>query len=99
MRPQSCVGNGQKYPQAERKGKSHIQLALRSLEPTSTILNKNPRKQFVEDSRASTHMVSGRDLNSDELVTVRISKNPTTGKTANGEVQTNEEATVFRPRP
>ena len=39
-------------------------------------------------------MVSKRDLNSAELETMRISKNPTTVMTANGEVQTREEATV-----
>ena len=37
------------------------------------------------------HMVSKKDLNSAEL---RISKNPMTVMTANGEVQTREEATV-----
>ena len=37
------------------------------------------------------HMVSKRDLNSVELETMRISKNPTTVMTANGEVQTREE--------
>ena len=40
------------------------------------------------------HMLSRKDLNSAELETVRISKSPTTVDTANGEVQTNEEATV-----
>ena len=34
------------------------------------------------------HMVSKRDLNSVELETMRMSKNPTTVVTANGEVQT-----------
>ena len=41
------------------------------------------------------HMVSKRDLNSAELETMRISRNPTTVMTANGEVQTKEEATVY----
>ena len=40
------------------------------------------------------HMVSKRDLNSAELETMRTSKSPTTVMTANGEVQTREEATV-----
>ena len=40
------------------------------------------------------HMVSKRDLNSDELETMRTSRSPTTVMTANGEVQTREEATV-----
>ena len=40
-------------------------------------------------------MVSRKDLNSAELETVRISKSPTTVVTANGEVLTNGEATVY----
>ena len=40
------------------------------------------------------HTVSKRDLNSAELGTMRISKNPTTVMTANGKVQTREEAKV-----
>ena len=47
------------------------------------------------DSGASVHMVSKRDLNSAELETMRISKNPTTVMTANGEVQKRKEATVY----
>ena len=41
------------------------------------------------------HMLSRTDLISAELDTVRKSRNPTTVITANGEVQTNEEATVY----
>ena len=41
------------------------------------------------------HVVSRKDLNSAELETVRMSKNPTTMVTANGEVLTKEEATVY----
>ena len=40
-------------------------------------------------------MVSKRDLNYVELETTRISKNRTTVMTANGEVQTREEGTVY----
>ena len=40
------------------------------------------------------HMVSKRDLHSAELETMRTSRSPTTVLTANGEVQTREEATV-----
>ena len=39
-------------------------------------------------------MVSEKDLNSAELVTMRTSRKPTTVMTANGEVQTREEATL-----
>ena len=40
-------------------------------------------------------MVSKKDLNSVELETRRTSRSPTTVMTANGEVQTREEATVY----
>ena len=40
------------------------------------------------------HMVSKKDLNSAELETMGTSRSPTTVMTANGEVQTREEATV-----
>ena len=41
------------------------------------------------------YMLSRKDLHSAELETVRASRNPTRVITANGEVQTNEEATVY----
>ena len=41
------------------------------------------------------HMVSKRVFNSAELETMRTSRSPTTVMTANGEVQTREEATVY----
>ena len=49
----------------------------------------------MADAGASMHMVSKGDLNSAELETMRTSKNPTTVMTANGEVQSREEATVY----
>ena len=49
----------------------------------------------VVDSEASMHMVSKKDLKSVELETLRTSRSPTTVMTANGEVQTREEATVY----
>ena len=47
------------------------------------------------DSQASMHMISRKVLKSAELETVRISRCPTSVTTANGEVQTHEEATVY----
>ena len=41
------------------------------------------------------HMVSRKDLHSAELEAVKVSKNPTMSVTANGEVLTQEEATVY----
>ena len=41
------------------------------------------------------HMLSKKDLRSEELETLRRPRTPTTVGTANGEAQTNEEAQVF----
>ena len=46
MRPQSRVEHGHKYPQAERKGQSHIKLAYGSLVSTSTIFNLTRGKRI-----------------------------------------------------
>ena len=56
---------------------------------------KQEEREFVEDSAALMHMISKKDLNSDELETVTTSRSPTTVITANGEVQTHEEARVY----
>ena len=41
------------------------------------------------------HIINKKDVNSTELETVTTSRSPTTVITTNGEVQTNEEATVY----
>ena len=41
------------------------------------------------------HMLSRKDLNAAELETVKVSRGSTTVVTANRQVQTNEEATVY----
>ena len=55
---------------------------------------KPQEREFVVDSSASMHMISKKDLNSAEMDTLTKSCSPTTVITANGEVQTHEEATV-----
>ena len=56
---------------------------------------KPEKREFVVDSGASMHMISKKDLNSAALETVTTSRSPTKAIIANGEVQTNEEATVY----
>ena len=56
---------------------------------------KPEERVFVVDSGANMHMVSKKDLNSAELETVRISKNPSVVMTANGEVLAKAEAKVY----
>ena len=52
-------------------------------------------REFVVDSRASMHMISKKDLHSVEMDTLKKSCSPTIVITANGEVQTHEEAIVY----
>ena len=62
-------------------------------QPASTL--KPEEREFVVDSGASMHMISKKDLNDAEMDTLTKSCSPTTVITANGEVQTHEEATVY----
>ena len=56
---------------------------------------KPEEREFVVDSGASMHMISQKDLSDAEMDTLTKSCSPTTVITANGEVQTREEATVY----
>ena len=56
---------------------------------------KPEEREFVVDSRASMHMISKKDLSDAEMDTLTKSCSPTIVITANGEVQTHEEATVY----
>ena len=57
---------------------------------------KPEEREFVVDSGASMHMISKKDLNDAEMDTLTKSCSPTIVITANGEVQTHEEATVYQ---
>ena len=56
---------------------------------------KLEEREFVVDSGASMHMISKKDLSDAEMDTLTKSCSPTIVTTANGEVQTHEEATVY----
>ena len=60
--------------------------------PASTL--KPEEREFVVDSGASMHMISRKDLSKAEMDTLTKSCSPTIVITANGEVQTHEEAIV-----
>ena len=76
----------QNHIQAQRKGQSYI-LLVRGRMGTPGCVNK---------SAGGKRVCGGfQDLNSAELEAMRTSRSPTTVMTANGEVQTREEATVF----
>ena len=65
----------------------------RCLPAPSTL--KPEEREFVVDSGASMHMISKKDLNYSEMETFTKWCSLTTVITANGEVQTHEEATVY----
>ena len=52
-------------------------------------------RECVVDSEASMHMINKKDLSDAEMDTLTKSCSPTIVITANGEVQTHEEATVY----
>ena len=73
----------------------YLLLIYQRMVSSGVVRNKTGEREFVVDSGANMHMVSRKDLNSAELESVRVSESPTTVVTANGEVLTKEEATVF----
>ena len=56
---------------------------------------KPEEREVVVDSGASIHMISRKDLSDAEMDTLTKSCSPAMVITANGEVQTHEEATVY----
>ena len=61
--------------------------------PASTL--KPEERESVVESGASMHMISKKDLNDAEMDTLTKSCSPTIVISANGEVQTHEEATAY----
>ena len=61
--------------------------------PASTL--KPEEREFVVDSSASMHMISKKDLSDAEMDNLTKWYSPMIVITANGEVQTHEEATVY----
>ena len=98
MRPQSSVGTCEKTFTSSR-----IRTKLRFYVPgevkgmSASVASKRPEeREFVvdSDSGASMHMMSKKELSSEEMGTGKRSRNPTVWS-ANGEVHTHEEAHVF----
>ena len=94
--PEARHGTLPKHIQAQRERQGYIPLARGRVGTSGSVKKKElEEREFVVGSGAGMHMVSKRDFNSAELETMRISKNPTTVMTANGEVRTRKEATVY----
>ena len=70
---------------------SHLRKIGACLHQILNLRNEN----LLSTSCASMHMISNKDLSDAEMDTLTKSCSPTTVITANGEVQTHEEATVY----
>ena len=97
MRPRRCAEIfARKFLSSKKEGKATFySLSEEWIMPATSTDKPREEREFVENSRASMHMVSRKDLNSAKLDTVKVSQNLTTVVTANGEVLTKEEATVY----
>ena len=95
MGPWSSVEAGQKYPKIKGETWNSILLTFGQLVPAWAINSETLGREFVVDSGASMHMISKKDLSEAEMDTLTKSCSPTIVITANGEVQTHEEATVY----
>ena len=95
MRPKQGMDSCHNIYKLEEKDKATFHSLTNEWIVRAASTTKLEEREFVVDSGASVHMVSKKDLNATELETMRISKNPTTVMTANGEVLTRVEATVY----
>ena len=80
----SSMGFGEKISElkAEDKATFHSLAKIKAPVPVS---KNTEERMFVVDSGASMHMLSKKDLSSDEMDTLRRSRTRTTVVTANGE--------------
>ena len=91
--PQSSMGAGEKYLQAQECGQSYVFILL---------LNQGQCRRPLQNLQRNEHCGWFRSINAhneqkktDELYTLRRSRSPTVVLTAGGELRTNEEAQVF----
>ena len=92
--PRSSVEAGQKCFKLREKNKATFFSPSENRRlPASTL--QPEEREFIVDSGASMHMISKKDLSDAEMDTLTKSCSPTIVITANGEVQTHEEAIVY----
>ena len=77
------------------KLKEHERATFFSPSENRCLPASSEEREFVVDSGALMHMISEKDLSDAEMDTLTKSCSPTIVITANGEVQTHEEATVY----
>ena len=90
MRPRSSTGLGEKIHKLKNSHKATFYVPGEVKGMLTPIASKRPEeREFVVDSGASKHMMSKKELSSEEL------RSPNVVLTENGEVHTHEEAQLF----
>ena len=84
-----------KKKQAQEFGQNYVLYSKRKRLCCCLLQRDQRSAKFSVDSGASMHMMSKRELSSEEMDTVKRSTTPTVVLTANGKVHTHEEAQVF----
>ena len=96
MRPRSSTGLGENIYKLKNSHKATFYVPGEVKGMSTPIASKRPEeREFVVDSGASKHMMSKKELSSEELWRVLRSRTPNVVLTENGEVHTHEEAQVF----
>ena len=83
------MGFGKRYISSKANDKAKFYSPVDTI-AQGLVSKSTEDRMFVVDSGASMHMLSKKDLSSDEMDTLRRSRNSTTVVTAKSEVQTNE---------
>ena len=100
MRPQSSMGLGEKCLQTQDTDKSYvITVPLKPGQRRRPLRNLKMKENSRSTSEHQCTCCDKNGLSSDELETLRRSRNPTAVVAAHGEVQTNEAAQAYVSRP
>ena len=84
MRPQSSMGFGKNIYKLKNSDKATLYAPIEARVMPAPTSKRPEEREFVVDSGASMHTMSKKELSSDELDTLRRSRNPTVVLTANG---------------
>ena len=96
MRPRSSTGLGENIYKLKNPHKATFYVPGEVEGMLTPIASKRPEeREFAVDSGTSKHMMSKKELSSEESWRVTRSRTPNVVLTENGEVHTHEEAQVF----
>ena len=89
------MGFGENIYKLKNSDKTTLKTLIEARVMPAPTSKRPEEREFVVDSGASMHMMSKKKISSEEMGTVKRSRNPAIMLTAYGEVHTHEEAQVF----